>query len=105
MATTSTLSIGGEPIDPARLADVCRRYGVVELSVFGSMARGEATDDSDVDLLYVLGPHARLGFSISQLEDELAEVVGRPVDLVAKRALHQLIRDDVLADARTLYEA
>lgn len=105
MATTSTLSIDGEFVDLGRLGEVCQRYGVVQLSVFGSIARGEHTDASDVDLLYVLDPDARLGFAISQLEDELTEILGRPVDLVAERALHRLIRDDVLADARMLYEA
>ena len=47
----------------------------------------------------------RLGFAINSLEDELAELFHRPVDLVSRRALHRLIRDDVLAEARTLYAA
>ena len=37
----------------ARLADLCRKYGIAELAVFGSVARGSARPDSDVDLLYV----------------------------------------------------
>ncbi|MCK9900128.1 nucleotidyltransferase domain-containing protein [Frankia sp. Cpl3] len=40
----------------SRIAEVCRRYGIAELSVFGSVARGDDTDESDVDLLYVLAP-------------------------------------------------
>ena len=70
--------------------------------MFGSVARGDATTESNVDLLYVLRPGARLGFRINELEDELAALFGRPVDLVSKRALHRLIRDDVLSEARTL---
>lgn len=92
-------------VDQERLADVCARYGVVELSVFGSVARGEARDDSDLDLLYILGPGQHLGFSINQLEDELSALFERRVDLVSKKALHRAIRDDVLADARNVYAA
>lgn len=105
MSTSPTLVVDGDPVDLARLAEVCERYGVAELAVFGSVARGEATGGSDVDLLYVLAPGARLGFGLNRLEDELAEVFGRPVDLVAKKALHRLLRGPVLAEARTLYAA
>jgi predicted nucleotidyltransferase len=105
VSDVATIEVGGRPVDRARLAAVCRKYRVVELSVFGSVARGDADETSDVDLLYVLEADARLGFAINRLEDELVEVFGRPVDLVAKRALHHLLRDDVLADAHLLYAA
>jgi predicted nucleotidyltransferase len=99
------VEVDGNPIDEQRLAELCERYGVAELSVFGSVARGEASKASDLDLLYVLRPDRSLGFAINRLEDELAELFGRPVDLVSKKALHRLIRDDVLAEARLLYAA
>ena len=105
MTAPTTTLIDGQPVDGSRLAELCRRYGVAELAVFGSVARGEASEASDVDLLYVLEPGARIGFAINELEDELAKLFARPVDLVAKRALHRLIRDDVLTEARTLYAA
>ena len=98
--------MGGElRVDMARVSELCERYGVKELAVFGSVARGEATADSDVDLLYVLAPGARLGFALNRLEDELAEIFGRPVDLVSRKSLHPLLRDTVEAEARTLYAA
>ena len=78
---------------------------MAELAAFGSVARDEGMSSSDMDLLYQLAPHARLGFGINALEDELSTLFGRPVDLVSQRALHRLIRDDVLAEARTLYAA
>jgi predicted nucleotidyltransferase len=46
-----TSLIGDREVDLARLADVCRRFGVVELAVFGSTVRDAATGDSDIDLL------------------------------------------------------
>jgi uncharacterized protein len=88
-----------------RLRELCERYGVAELAVFGSQSRGDGRPDSDVDLLYVLAPGRRLGFSINELEDGLAALFGRTVDLVSKKALHPMLRDEVVAQARTLYAA
>ncbi len=105
MSAAPTLVIDGREIDLARLAEICRRFGVVELAAFGSTARDEATPDSDVDLLYVMAPDRRLGFAIDRLEDELADLFGRKVDLVSKASLHRLLRDEVLSEARTLYAA
>lgn len=80
----AALEIGGRTIDAARLEDICARYGIAELAVFGSVARGDATPVSDVDVLYVLRPGARLGIAIDDLQDELADLFGRRVDLVGK---------------------
>ena len=90
-------------IDLERLSEVCWRYGVVHLDVFGSVARGDA--DSDIDLLYVISPQAGLGFGIFDLESELSEIFGRKVDLVSKKYLHPLLRDNVIAEAQELYAA
>lgn len=103
MATVSALTVDGHRIDTAQLAEVCERYGVTELSVFGSVARGEARPDSDIDLLFALPSDARLGFALFDLEDELSEVFGRPVDLLSKDSIHRLIRAQVLDEAQVLY--
>jgi predicted nucleotidyltransferase len=92
-------------IDPVRLAEICDRYGIGALWIFGSFARGTAGPDSDVDLLYVLRPGRRLGWDIEQLSDELAELLGRPVDLVSRKALHERLRPSVLAEAQEFYAA
>ena len=88
-----------------RLAELCQKYGIAELSVFGSVARGDARPDSDVDLLYVRVPGNDLGMSYFALQDDLEKLFGRPVDLVPKEGLHRVIRDQVLADAQVLYAA
>src|SRR5690242_20587615 len=90
-------------VDVARLDAVCRRYGVSALFVFGSVARGKSAPTSDVDLLYDLEPGARLGWDIEDLADALAEIFGRRVDLVARAALHPLLRAAVLDEARAVY--
>lgn len=101
----STVVFDLTALDQARLGEVCRRYGVAELYVFGSVARGDARPDSDLDLLYVLVQGRHLGFSINRLEDELSEIFGRPVDLVSKTAVHRRMRYAVLSEARQLYAA
>ena len=69
------------------------------------MARGDATAESDVDVLYDLEPGARLGWEIETLADELEALLGRPVDLVSRTALSERLREAVLAEARLLYAA
>jgi hypothetical protein len=89
-----------------QLADLCAKYGLSELYVFGSVARGDDGPDSDVDLLYVRAPSTVMTFiDLMNLQEELETLLNRRVDLVPKTGLHQLIRDQVLADARVLYAA
>jgi predicted nucleotidyltransferase len=97
--------IAGVKVDVARLAAVCDKYGIAQLSVFGSRAQGKARQDSDIDVLYTLRPGRRLGWEIEQLADELSELLGHQVDLVSLRALHPLLQPAVLAEARPLYAA
>ena len=92
-------------VDRERLREVCERYGVASLDVFGSVARGDAGEGSDVDLLYVLKPGTRLGFRIFDLEDELAALFNRRVDLVARKSINNYLREQVLSEAQPLYAA
>lgn len=91
--------------DSVRLAEVCRRYGIAELSVFGSFSRAEAGPDSDIDLIYVLRDGIRMGFTLFEFEQDLEDVFGRQVDLLEKNTIHRLLREDVLAEAKLLYAA
>ncbi len=89
--------------DREQLRAVCMRYGIAKLEIFGSVARGAEDDDSDIDLLYTLESGARLGWEIEDLADELSEVFGRKVDLLARSAIHSRIRDNVLREAEPIY--
>ena len=92
------------PVDA--IGDLCRRYRVRELALFGSAARGQARRDSDVDFLVEFEPDARVGLiAYEGLRQELEALCDRSVDLVSKRALRPLLREAVLADARILYAA
>lgn len=79
---------------------------IAELSVFGSVARGEDRPDSDVDLLYVSASDSKSSlWEPWDLRDELAQLLGRKIDLVPKNSLHWMIRDQVLTEARPAYAA
>jgi uncharacterized protein len=79
---------------------------VRELSVFGSAARGDMRQDSDIDLLVEFLPESCIdlvdyaGFML-----DLSQLIGRKVDLVSKRGLKPLIRASVFKEARLLYAA
>lgn len=68
------------------------------MRVFGSVARGEDTEDSDVDLLVDLSPEVGL-VGLAGLERELAALLGRPVDIVPASSLKSGIEPQVLAEA------
>jgi predicted nucleotidyltransferase len=99
------MTVPGLDVDAAKLHGLCRRYGVSRLEVFGSVGRGEASPESDIDVLYELAPGARLGWNIETLADELSVLLGRRVDLISRNALHERLRAQVLAEARLLYAA
>jgi len=101
-----TLDFGDTHVDGASLAEVCRRYGVKELSLFGSAVRGEMRPESDIDIMVEFEPGARVGLiKFESLVEELAALSGRRVDLVTKRGLKPWIRSEVLKDARVIYAA
>ena len=88
------------------IRELCRQYSVSELSIFGSSVRGEQRADSDVDLLVVFKPQARVGFlTLARLARELSAILKRKVDLVPKDGLNPRIRDEVLAQAEVLFAA
>ena len=73
------------------------RYPVRKIGVFGSVARDEQTDESDIDLLVEFS--RPVGFvTFMRLEHFLSERLGRPVDLVTSDSLKPVIRQDVLSE-------
>lgn len=73
-------------------------HGVHNLRIFGSVARGAATAESDLDLLVDLEPGATL-IDLGAFQIDMEELLGRRVDVVEPSALHWYIRDRVLAEA------
>lgn len=91
-------------ISNSYLADLCHRYKIRTLSLFGSILGDEFNAESDVDILVEFEPDARVGYlGMAKIEAELAEVLGMRVDLRTPSELSRYFRSDVLASARVLY--
>ena len=74
-----------------------KRHGVVRAALFGSVVRGDARDDSDVDFLVEFEKGKSL-FDLVDLQFELEEILGRKADVVTYSGLHKRIRDRVLQE-------
>ncbi len=85
----------------AEILAIAQRYGIRDVRVFGSMARGDAGDDSDVDLLVSLPPE-KTGLALGGLLMDVQNLVHRRVDVVTEKGLHPLMRDRVLQEAQPL---
>ncbi len=104
------MTSGRPEIPHDRLADLCRKWQIVELSLFGSVLRDDFGPGSDVDVLVTFAPGARLtAFQLVDLRDELASVLGRRVDVLTRRGVEACgnpwFRHAVLSTARTVYAA
>jgi uncharacterized protein len=73
--------------------------GVRRLGVYGSVARGEANQDSDVDVLVEFDRTPDL-FELAALRERLAEILERPVDLATPQGLKSRLRDRILHEVR-----
>ena len=92
------------PFGTSEIAEICRENDVDRLGVFGSVARGEATQESDIDLLVRFSRPKSL-LTIIGLEEEIEAILGRPVDLLTEAALSPYIREHVVQDLVVIYEA
>jgi len=86
-----------------RVTPILERYGVQYAGVFGSVARGEETPRSDVDVLVVLKRPVSL-LKFFALNDELENVLGRKVDLVTRDSLNPHVKPFALQELHTVYE-
>ena len=101
-------TISGLDLPVAKIEAFCRRWNVSELALFGSALRSDFGAESDVDLLvsFEEGSHRGL-FDMVRMQDELADIFERPVDLVSRRGLESssnyLRRNDILKNATVVY--
>jgi len=86
-----------------KIDDICSKYGINYLGLFGSVARGEETPDSDVDLLVKFDKKRKIGlFGLAEVQSEFEKRLGRKVDLVTK--LNKYVKPYADKDLRTIYE-
>ena len=100
-----TLSDVRLPIDPAAVADFCRRHHIRKLAPFGFVLRDDFGPDSDVDVLYAFEPGHTPGWGIADVEQELSALLGRPVDFVPGESLSPRFAARVLPTARVIYDS
>ena len=91
-------------IETSKLVEVCRANDAAMVGIFGSFARGDATADSDVDVLVRFRRPKSL-VAIVRLERELTAILGRKVDLLTEASLSPYLRPRITHDLRVLYEA
>ena len=82
----------------AAILDLARRHGARSIRVYGSVARGQATEQSDLDLLVEWEPDRNL-LDVVGLKQDLEDLLGVKVDIGSERGLHWFIRDEVLREA------
>lgn len=101
------MSKPGVSVPHQRLADFCRRWKVTELSFFGSVMRDDFRPDSDVDVLVTFDSNADWNmFDLVTMQDELAVLLGRKVDLLEEAALRNPYRrSTILHSKHVLYAA
>jgi len=78
-----------------------KRFGVKRASLFGSLARGEDREDSDIDILVEFEAGKSL-LDLAGLKIELEEVLGRRVDLLTFNSLHPLLKDKILKEQKPI---
>jgi predicted nucleotidyltransferase len=89
-----------------QIAEICRRHGVRELLLFGSALGPNFRVGSDIDFLVEFLPGKKIGlFEYAGMQMELESLLQRKVDLVSKRGLKPLIREDVLSQTWNVYAA
>lgn len=90
-----------------KISEFCRRWGVVEFSLFGSALRADFRPDSDVDVLVTFAKDAEISlFDLVQMKLDLEKIFHRPVDLIEKDALENPFRKrEILRTAQVVYAA
>jgi predicted nucleotidyltransferase len=80
-------------------ASEIRRLGATSLYLFGSSARNEATEKSDVDLFVDYDPERFSFVELIRLRARLSDILGRPADLTTREGLHPMLRAGIEAEA------
>jgi len=91
-------------LDSDSLKDVCRRNDISQLFLFGSYARGDEREDSDIDLLVRFSKPKSL-LSVIAIQRQISEILGRPVDLITEPAISPYLRDRIMKELRIVYNA
>lgn len=91
-------------IDQKKLEEVCRKYQVDFLGVFGSVARGDDRPDSDVDLLVRFSKEKKITLiDLEDVEESFERAFGRSVDLVTTKSVSPYMKRGIMNDLKSVY--
>ena len=85
------------------IAAFCRRHAIHKLSLFGSILRDDFGPESDIDVLVEFEPGQVPGLAFFGMQDELSDLLGRPVELHTSNFLSRYFRNRVMAEAELVY--
>lgn len=88
-----------------KLRDFCMRHHIRRLALFGSVLRDDFGPESDVDVLVEFDPDHVPGLAFFAMQDELARILGRKVDLNTPGFISRYFREKVLSEAEALYDS
>ncbi|HMS24218.1 MAG TPA: nucleotidyltransferase domain-containing protein [Acidimicrobiia bacterium] len=91
--------------DHNRLVEICEKYGVRELRIFGSFAHGNANQESDVDVLYEFTDSSAIGIELIDFADDLEELFHRKVDIVSLKHVPEYLTELMVAPSVQIYDA
>ena len=99
-------SINKYSILKPKIAAFCRRWQITQLGFFGSVMRDDFKQESDIDVLVSFAPGSSWSlFDLVDMQDELAKILGRKVDLVEREALRNPFRRrEILKNLELVYE-
>ena len=86
-----------------KISPILSEYDIAYAGVFGSVARGEDSPESDIDILVRLGKPLGM-FSYMALIRGIEDLLGRKVDLVTEKSLNKFVRPYVIPELKTIYE-
>lgn len=92
-------------VDKEKVGELCLKYHIVKLQLFGSILTENFNEDSDIDILVTFDPdHIPGYFTIFRIEESLSGLFKRKVDLRTKNEISKYFRQDVLKKAMLIYE-
>lgn len=102
------MTVNSINIQKEKLSEICKRYKIIELALFGSALREDFTNKSDIDILVEFMPDSGITlFNIVDLKDEFEKLFGRDVDIVPKNAVKKsrnyLRKNAILKNYKVIY--
>jgi predicted nucleotidyltransferase len=91
-------------IPQEKIADFCQRHHITKMALFGSVLRDDFGPESDVDVIVEFHPEHIPGLAFFSMQDELAAIIGRRVDMHTPLELSRYFKH-VFQEARTIYVA